>query len=122
MGTDTEWIKWEMILVENFTKVGFCAPKLKFTAYNTGVTKQDYDETTGERKGKYDVVKNEYVHYILLPKNKAERVKFLNDLMKNSLGTTAESVAYGGHLSYRQASPDNNHSGQHGGNFNWSQF
>jgi hypothetical protein len=42
--------------------------------------------------------------------------------MDKSLGTTPESVAYGGHLSYKQASPDNNHSGAHGGNFNWSQF
>jgi hypothetical protein len=75
-----------------------------------------------EKRGKYQLAGNEYMHYIFLSENKADRVKFLNDLMDKSLGTTPESVAYGGHLSYRQASPDNNHSGAHGGNFNWSQF
>lgn len=100
----------------------YLKPKLKFTASNTGITKKDYDETTGERRSKYDVVKNTYEHYIFLPENKADRVKFLNDLMKNSPGTTPESVAYGGHLSFRQQHPDNSHSGAHGGNFNWSQF
>jgi hypothetical protein len=42
--------------------------------------------------------------------------------MKNSPSTTPESVAYGGHLSYRQSSPDNKHSAPHGGGFNWTQF
>jgi hypothetical protein len=97
-------------------------PKPKFTAFNTGITKQDYDETTGERRGKYDVVKNTYEHYIYLPENKAERVKQLNDIMKNSPGSTPESVAFGGHLSYRQPNPDNNHSSTHGDGFNWQMF
>ena len=63
-----------------------------------------------------------FEHYIFLPENKADRVKFLNDLMKNSPGTTPEGVAYGAHLSYRLPTPDNSHVGSHGGSFDWQTF
>lgn len=86
----------------------YLKPKLRFYLQDPS---HPYDSVTGERKGKYQASGNTYEHYIFLPDNKADRVKFLNDLMDKSLGTTPESVAYGGHLSFRASSPDNNHSG-----------
>jgi hypothetical protein len=94
-------------------------PKLKFYLQDPS---HPYDSVTGERKGKYALSGSIYDHYIFLSIPKSSRIKFLNDLLKNSPGTTPESVAYGGHLSHRQSSPDNNHSAPHGGGFNWSQF
>ena len=97
----------------------YLKPKLRFYLEDPA---NPYDSKTGERKGKYQAAGTTFEHYIFLPENKAERVKFLNDLLDKSPGSTKENVAYGGHLSYRQASPDNNHQGTHGGNFNWDQF
>ncbi len=97
----------------------YLKPKLRFQLKNPA---HPYDSTTGERRGEYKTGGSSFEHYIFLPENKADRVKFLNELMKNSPGTTPEGVAYGAHLSYRQATPDNSHVGSHGGNFSWSQF
>ena len=97
----------------------YLKPKLRFQLKDPA---HPYDSTTGERVGSYAVGGQTFEHYIFLPENKTDRVKFLNDLMKNSPGTTPEGVAYGAHLSYRQPTPDNSHVGSHGGNFSWSQF
>lgn len=106
-------------IAAGFTEGYYKKPKLRFILTDPA---HPYDSSTGERRGEYSEAGSTYEHYIFLPENKAERVKFLNDIIKNSPGTTAENLAYGGHLSYRQASPDNSHSGGHGGNFDWVQF
>ena len=66
-------------------------PKLRFQLTDPA---QPYDSTTGERVGSFAVGGSTFEHYIFLPENKTERVKFLNDLLKNSPGTTPEGVAY----------------------------
>lgn len=49
-------------------------------------------------------------------------MKFLNDLVENAIGTSIANLGLGGHLSYRNPSPNNDHSGTHGGAFSWKIF
>jgi len=102
----------------HFDEGWYLKPKLRFQLDDSS---KPYDPVTGERRGRYLVQGQSWEHYIFLPENKADRKKFLEDLLKTSV-TSPDNLAYGAHLSYRQAHPENNHTSQHGGQFNWSQF
>jgi hypothetical protein len=95
-------------------------PKLSFIALNTGFTKQDYDEQ-GVRRGEYKPSTFTYEHYIYLPEDKKERRKILEDIVSKATGTFTGNLS-NGHLSYRNPSPNNDHSGVHGGLINWDNF
>jgi hypothetical protein len=62
-----------------------------------------------------------YANELSLDKQ-ADRVKFLNDIIQKSIGTHTRNLERGGHLSYRNPSPNNDHSGTHGGSYSWNQF
>lgn len=94
-------------------------PKLVFNFVDAA---KPYDEVTGEKRGKYVVGGFTYEHYIFLSPDKKERRKQLEDIIKSATGTYTGNLERGGHLSFRQPSPQNDHSGSHGGMFNWNQF
>lgn len=73
-----------------------------------------YDSTTGEKRGKYVISGYTYEHYIFLTPDKKERRKQLEDIIQKATGTYTGNLETGGHLLYRNPSPDNSHSGQRG--------
>jgi hypothetical protein len=80
-----------------------------------------FDSATGEKRGRYTPSGYTFEHYIFLSEDKKERRKQLEDLVSKCIGTHTGNLERG-HLSYRNPSPDNSHSGTHGGDFNWDQF
>jgi hypothetical protein len=102
----------------NFAEGWYIRPKLRFTLSDPS---HPYDSVTGERKGKYVVGGSTYEHYIFLSEDKKERRKQLEGIIQKATGTYAGNLERG-HLSFRQANPDNNHSGGHGGMLTWNQF
>jgi hypothetical protein len=95
-------------------------PRLVFTATDPA---NPFDPKTGERRGSYKQSGGAIIeHYIFLPEKKEDRVKFLNDIIEKATGTYPGNLSIGGHLSYRNPSPNNDHSGTHGGSFTWQVF
>jgi len=95
-------------------------PRLVFTSTDPA---NPFDPKTGERRGSYKQSGGSIIeHYIFLPEKQAERVKFLNDIVEKATGTYPSNLSIGGHLSYRNPSPNNDKSGTHGGSFNWKVF
>jgi hypothetical protein len=95
-------------------------PRLIFTSIDPA---NPFDPNTGERRGSYKQSGGSIIeHYIFLPGKQAERVKFLNDIVEKATGTYPGNLSIGGHLSYRNPSPNNDHSGTHGGSFTWQVF
>ena len=116
-------------IYRGFSKVGidigapffegyFKKPRLVFSFVDPA---KPYDSITGEKRGQYTTSGYTFEHYIFLPEDKKERVKFMNDLVSKCTGTYTGNLE-NGHLSFRNPNPDNNHSGTHGGLFNWEQF
>jgi hypothetical protein len=103
-----------------FHEGSFKKPRLTFTVSNTGVTKQDYDEQ-GERRGTWKAVGRTTEHYIFLSADKNKRRKELEDIVSKATGTYTGNLE-NHHLHYRNPSPNNDHSGMHGGSFTWNQF
>lgn len=102
-----------------FHEGDFKKPKLVFTSTDPA---NPYDPKTGERRGEYKTSGVKFEHYIFLPEKQADRIKFLNDLVEKATGTSIGSLGMGGHLAYRNPSPDNGRSGTHGGSFTWQIF
>ena len=80
-----------------------------------------FDSTTGEKWGNYVTSGYTYEHYIFLSADKKERRKQLEDIVQKATGTYTGNLE-NGHLHFRNPTPDNNHSGTHGGSFKWNQF
>jgi len=93
-------------------------PKMSFVY--TDAT-NPYDPKTGERRGTYNATGFTYEHYIFLSEDQKERRKQLEDIIQKATGTYIGTLERG-HLSYRQPSPNNDHSGTHGGLINWDNF
>jgi hypothetical protein len=93
-------------------------PKISFT-YSSAT--EPYDPKTGERRGTYQATGFTYEHYILLSEDKKERRKQLEVIISKATGTYTGNLA-NGHLAYRNPSPNNDHSGMHGGSFTWDLF
>jgi hypothetical protein len=102
-----------------FHEGSYKKPKLSFTYTDAA---NPYDSKTGERRGDYKVTGFTYQYYIFLPEKQADRVKFLNDLVQKSTGTSIGNLSTGGHLAYRNPSPNNDRSGGHGGAFTFKMF
>jgi hypothetical protein len=102
-----------------FHEGSYKKPKLSFVYTDTTAP---YDPKTGERRGEYKVGGWTYEHYIFLSADKKERRKQLEDIVQKATGTYIGNLEKGGHLSYRQPSVTNDHSGTHGGSYNWNQF
>jgi hypothetical protein len=100
---------------EGFYKV----PKI---AFYTADSANPFDSKTGERRGSYQAVGNTTEHYIFLSADKKERRKQLETIINEAAGTYTGNLATGGHLAYRNPSPNNHHSGTHGGSFKWDIF
>lgn len=101
-----------------FHEGSYKKPKLVFSLVDPA---HPYDSVTGERRGKYTTSGFTHQHYIILPEDKKERRKFLEDLVQKSTGTYMGNLE-NGHLHFRNPSADNNHSATHGGSFKWDQF
>jgi hypothetical protein len=97
----------------------FKKPKLVFTYTDQA---NPFDPKTGERRGQYKATGRTFEHYIFLPEKKEDRIEFLDNLVKNATGTNIANLSLGGHLSYRNSSPNNDRSGTHGGSFTWQIF
>jgi hypothetical protein len=95
-------------------------PKLGFV-YRDAVN--PYDPKTGERRGEYKTIASTYEYYIFLSEDKKERRKQLEDIIQKATGTHKGNLETGGHLAYRNPSPNNDrHQGYHGGSFSWDMF
>jgi hypothetical protein len=105
----------------SFREGSFKKPKLSFVAFNTGKTSEDYNEQ-GERRGDWKIVGSITEHYIFLPEERKARRKFLENIIAKSPGTQPMFLTSAGTLSYRDPTPDNSHTGTHGGSFSWDQF
>jgi hypothetical protein len=114
-GTDKRGID----LGAEFHEGSFKKPRLAFTYVDPS---NPYDSKTGERRGNYKPSGTVTEHYIYLPEKQADRVKFLNDIIEKATGTHISNLSQRGHLSYRNPSPNNDHSGSHGGGFTWPVF
>jgi hypothetical protein len=101
-----------------FNEGWFKKPRLVFTSTDPA---NPFDPKTGERRGEYKVSGFSYEHYIFLPEAAKERRAFLEDIVKNATGTYTGNLNTGGHLCYRNPSPDNGRSGTHG-DVKWDQF
>jgi hypothetical protein len=80
-----------------------------------------FDSATGEKRGRYTTSGYTFEHTIFLSEDKKERRKQLEDIVSKCTGTHTGNLERG-HLSYRNPSPDNSHSGTHGGMFTWDIF
>jgi hypothetical protein len=110
--------KKDMEIGAEFHEGSYKTPKLSFTCRNAA---EPFDPKTGERRGEYKVSGYKYEHYIFLPEGAKERRAFLEDIVKNATGTYIGNLNIGGHLSYRNPTPNNDHSGTHG-DCKWDQF
>ena len=102
-----------------FTEGFYKVPRLIFTSIDPN---NPFDSKTGERRGTYRPSGISYGHYIYLPDKKEDRVKFLEESIGNAPGTSISNLSQGGHLTYRNPSPNNGHSGTHGGGYTWKVF
>jgi hypothetical protein len=59
--------------------------------------------------------------FLKLPEDKKQRRKELEDIIQKATGTHTGNLE-GGHLHFRNPTPDNSHSGTHGGSFTWDLF
>lgn len=96
----------------------FKKPKLAFACVDAA---NPFDPKTGERRGEYKVSGFNYEYYIFLPETAKERRAFLEDILKKATGTQPGNLNTGGHLCYRNPSPDNGRSGTRG-DCKWDQF
>jgi hypothetical protein len=103
-----------------FHEGSYKKPKLTFVVSNTGQTNLDYDEQ-GERRGAWKPIGFTYEPYIFLSEDNKERRKQLEDILQKATGTYTGNLSFG-HLSYRNPSPNNDHSGTHGGRISWDNF
>jgi hypothetical protein len=94
-------------------------PKLVFSYTNTAAP---YDPKTGERMGQYKTSGFTFEHCIFLSEDKKERRKQLEDIVNKGTSTSIGNLSTGGHLSYRIPTPNNDHSGTHGGDFSFNLF
>ena len=101
-----------------FHEGSYKKPKLSFT-YASAT--DPYDSKTGERRGQYKAVGRTIEHYIFLSEDKKERRKQLEDIVAKATGTSIGNLA-NHHLHYRNPSPNNDHSGTHGGSFTFNIF
>lgn len=101
-----------------FHEGSYKKPKLAFTSTDA---LNPYDSKTGERRGEYKVSRYVYEHYIYLSEDKKERRKILEDIISKATGTYTGNLSIN-RLHYRNPTPINDHSGTHGGSFNWNQF
>jgi len=102
----------------HFTEGFYKKPKLVFTSTDPS---NPYDPKTGERRGSYKHSGTLIEHYIFLPETAKERRAFLEDIVKKATGTYTGNLSIGGHLLYRNPSPNNDHSGTRGDD-KWDQF
>ena len=101
-----------------FSEGSFKRPKLAFTSSDAA---NPYDPKTGERRGQYKAIGSTIEHYIYLPEDKKERRKQSEEILEKATGTYTGNLS-NGHLHYRNPSPNNDHSGTHGGLINWDHF
>ena len=113
-GVDSHGIEIGAEFREGFYK----KPKLSFTYVDATNL---YDSKTGERRGQYKTVGNSIEHYIFLSSDKNKRRKELETIINEAAGSYTRNLE-NGHLHYRHPSANNDHSGGHGGSFNWNQF
>lgn len=103
----------------SFSEGYFKKPRLVFTFTDSA---NPYDPKSGAKRGQYATSGFTFEHYMFLLEDKKERRKQLEDIIQKATGTYKGNLERGGHLSFRQASLDNNHSGSHGGSLTWNQF
>lgn len=101
-----------------FAEGYFKKPRLVFSFVDPA---HPFESTTGEKRGQYTTSGFTYEHYMFLSQDKKERRKQLEDIVSKCTGTYTGNLE-NGHLSFRNPSPDNNHSSTHGGSFTWNQF
>jgi len=101
-----------------FLEGTYKVPRLVFSFIDPA---HPFDSATGEKRGQYATSGYTFEHYIFLSEDKKERRKQLEDIIQKATGTYKGNLE-NGHLHFRNPSPDNNHSGMHGGSFNWEQF
>lgn len=90
----------------------FKKPRLVFTSTDPA---NPFDPKTGERRGSYKQSGSAITeHYIFLPEATKERRTLLKDIVKKATGTYTGNLSIGGHLCYRNLSPNNDHSGTRG--------
>lgn len=117
-GTYRGFSKMDMDIGAPFAEGYFKKPRLVFSFTDPA---KPYDPTTGEKRGQYTTSGYKFEHYIFLSSDKKERRKQLEDIISKCTGTYTGNLD-NGHLHFRNPSPDNNHSGNHGGSFKWNQF
>ncbi|MDW3654145.1 MAG: hypothetical protein QOK61_06295 [Nitrososphaeraceae archaeon] len=96
-----------------FHEGSFKKPRLVFSFVDPA---HPFDSVTGEKRGVYTTSGFTYQHYIFLSEDKKERRKQLEDIIQKATGTYKGNLE-NGHLHFRNPTPDNNHSGTHGGSF-----
>lgn len=101
-----------------FFEGAYKIPRLVFSFVDPA---HPFDSATGEKRGRYTTSGYTFEHYIFLTEDKKERRKQLEDIVQKATGTYTGNLERG-HLHYRNPSPDNSHSGSHGGGFTWNQF
>ena len=101
-----------------FHEGSFKKPRLVFSFIDPA---HPFDSSTGEKRGQYTTSGYTFEHYIILSEDKKLRRKELEDILQKATGTYKGNLG-NGHLHFRNPSPDNNHSGAHGGSFKWDQF
>ena len=94
-------------------------PKLSFVYTDTTAP---YYPKTGERRGQCRTSGFITEHYIFLSEDKKERRKQIEDIVQKATGTSIGNLSTGGHLNYRIPTPNNDHSGTHGGDFTFNMF
>lgn len=111
--------KKDMEIGASFYEGVYQSPKIAFSYVDAA---NPYDPKTGERRGSYRPTGYKTHHYIFLSEDKKERRKQLEDIIAKCPGTHTSTLTTSKNLSYRNPTPDNNHSGTHGGGFSWDQF
>lgn len=101
-----------------FLEGSYKIPRLVFSFVDPS---HPFDSSTGEKRGHYQPSGYRFEHYIFLSEDKKERRKQLEDIVQKATGTYKGNLE-AGHLHFRNPTPDNNHSGTHGGSFKWNQF
>ena len=100
-----------------FLEGAYKIPRLVFSFVDPA---HPFDSATGQKRGRYTTSGYTFEHYIFLSEDKKERRKQLEDIVQKATGTYKGNLK--DHLSYRNPSPDNSHSGTHGGGFTWDAF
>jgi len=100
-----------------FAEGYYMVPRLVFSFVDPA---HPFDSATGEKRGRHTTSGFTFEHYIFLSEDKKERRKQLEDIVQKATGTFTGNLK--GHLHFRNPSPNNNHSGSHGGEFTWDVF